>query len=39
MQLFTRGTGALLRQQKKRGILRLIKDPQYDRFDLWEIAV
>jgi hypothetical protein len=39
LQLFTRRTGALLRHQKKRGILRSIKDPQYGRFDLWEIAV
>jgi hypothetical protein len=39
LQLFTRRTGALLRWQKKRGILRSIKDPQHGRFDLWEIAV
>jgi hypothetical protein len=39
LQLFTRRTGALLRHQKKRGILRSIKDPQHGRFDLWEIAV
>jgi hypothetical protein len=32
-------TGALLRWQKKRGILRSVKDPQHGRFDLWEIAV
>jgi hypothetical protein len=31
----TRRTGAVLRHQKKRGILRSIKDPQYGRFDLW----
>ena len=30
---------ALLRWQKKRGILRNVKDPQHGRFDLWEIAV
>jgi hypothetical protein len=28
-----------LRHQKKRGILRSVKDPQHGRFDLWEIAV
>jgi hypothetical protein len=39
LQLFTRRTGALLRWQKKRGILRSMKDPQHGRFDLWEIAV
>jgi hypothetical protein len=39
LQLFTRRTGALLRWQKKRGILRSVIDPQHDRFDLWEIAV
>ena len=39
LQLFTRRTGALLRHQKKRGILRSVKDPQHGRFDLWEIAV
>jgi hypothetical protein len=39
LQLFTRRTGALLRWQKKRGFLRSVKDPQHDRFDLWEIAV
>jgi hypothetical protein len=39
LQLFTRRTGALLRWQKKRGILRSVKDPQHGRFDLWEIAV
>jgi hypothetical protein len=39
LQLFTRRTGALLRDQKKRGILRSMKDPQHGRFDLWEIAV
>jgi hypothetical protein len=39
LQLFTRRTGALLRWQKKRGILRSIKDPQHGRFDLWEIAI
>jgi hypothetical protein len=38
LQLFTRRTGALLRHQKKRGILRSIKDEKYGRFDLWEIA-
>jgi len=32
LQLFTR-TGALLRWQKKRGILRSVKDPQHGRFD------
>jgi hypothetical protein len=32
-------TGALLRWQKSRGILRSVKDPQHGRFDLWEIAV
>jgi hypothetical protein len=37
--LFTRRTGALLRWQKKRGILRSVKDSQHGRFDLWEIAV
>jgi hypothetical protein len=39
LQLFTRRTGALLRWQKTRGLLRAIKDPKYGRFDLWEIAV
>jgi hypothetical protein len=39
LQLFTRRTGALLRWQKKRGILRSVKDPKHGRFDLWEIAV
>jgi hypothetical protein len=39
LQLFTRRTGALLRHQKKRGILRSMKDPKHGRFDLWEIAV
>jgi hypothetical protein len=39
LQLFTRRTGALLRWQKKRGILRSLKDPKHRRFDLWEIAV
>jgi hypothetical protein len=40
LQLFTRRrTGALLRHQKKGGILRSVKDPQHGRFDLWEIAV
>jgi hypothetical protein len=39
LQLFTRGIGALLRWQRKRGILRSIKDPQHGRFDLWKIAV
>jgi hypothetical protein len=39
LQLFTRRTGALLRWQKKRGILRSVKDPQHGRFDLWEIAI
>jgi hypothetical protein len=39
LQLFTRRTGALLRWQKKRGILRSVKDPEHGRFDLWEIAV
>jgi hypothetical protein len=39
LQLFTRRTGALLRHQKKRGILRSVKDPQHGRFDLWEIAL
>jgi len=39
LQLFTRRTGALLRHQKKRGILRSVKDDKYGRFDLWEIAV
>jgi hypothetical protein len=39
LQLFTRRVGALLRWQKKRGILRSVKDPQQGRFDLWEIAV
>jgi hypothetical protein len=39
LQLFTRRTGALLRWQRKRGILRSVKDPQHGRFDLWEIAV
>jgi hypothetical protein len=34
LQLFTRRTGALLRWQKKRGILRSVKDPQHGRFDL-----
>jgi hypothetical protein len=33
------GLGALLRWQKKRGILRSVKDPQHGQFDLWEIAV
>jgi hypothetical protein len=39
LQLFTRRTGALLRWQKKRGILKSVKDPKHGRFDLWEIAV
>jgi hypothetical protein len=39
LQLFTRRTGALLRWQKKRSILRSVKDEKYGRFDLWEIAV
>ena len=39
LQLFTRRNGALLRWQKKRGILRSVKDVQHGRFDLWEIAV
>jgi hypothetical protein len=39
LQLITRRTGALLRWQKSRGILRSVKDPQHGRFDLWEIAV
>jgi hypothetical protein len=39
LQLFTRRTGALLRWQKKRGILRSVKDEKHGRFDLWEIAV
>jgi hypothetical protein len=39
LQLFTRRTGALLRHQKKRGILRSVKDPKHGRFDIWEIAV
>jgi len=36
---FTQRTGALLRCQKKRGILRSVTDPKHGRFDLWEIAV
>src|SRR5690348_4869992 len=32
-------TGPLPRWQKKRGILRSVKDPKHGRFDLWEIAV
>jgi hypothetical protein len=36
---FTQRTGAFLRCQKKRGILRSVKDPKHGRFDLWEIAV
>jgi hypothetical protein len=39
LQPFTRRTDALLRWQKKRGILRSVKDPQHGRFDLWQIAV
>jgi hypothetical protein len=39
LQLFTRRTGALLRHQKKRGILRSVKDPKHGKFNLWEIAV
>lgn len=39
LQLYTRRTGALLRWQRKRGILRSIKDPKHGRFDLWETAV
>jgi hypothetical protein len=39
LQHLTRRTGALLRWQKKRRILRSVKDPQHGRFDLWEIAV
>lgn len=39
LQLFTRRTGALLQHQKRRGILRSVKDPQHGRFDPWEIAV
>jgi len=39
LQLFTQRTGALLRHQRNRGILRSVKDPQHGRFDLWEIAV
>jgi hypothetical protein len=34
LQLFTCRTGALLRHQKKRGILRSMKDEKYGRFDL-----
>jgi hypothetical protein len=36
LQLFTRRTGALLRWQRKRGILCSVKDPQHRRFDLWD---
>jgi hypothetical protein len=39
LQLFTRRTGALLRWQRERGILRAIKDPKHGRSNLWEIAV
>jgi hypothetical protein len=39
LQLFTRRTGALLRWQRERGILRSVKDPKHGRFNLWEIAV
>jgi hypothetical protein len=39
LQLFTRRTGALLRWQRERGILRCVKDPKHGRFNLWEIAV
>jgi hypothetical protein len=39
LQLFTRRTGALLRWQRERGILRSIKDPKHGQFNLWEIAV
>jgi hypothetical protein len=39
LQLFTRRTGALLRWQKKRGIIRSVKDLKHGRFDLWQIAV
>jgi hypothetical protein len=39
LQLFTRRTGALMRWQRKRGILRSVKDPNHGSFDLWEIAV
>jgi hypothetical protein len=39
LQLFTRRTGALLRWQRERGILRCVKDPKHRRFNLWEIAV
>jgi hypothetical protein len=39
LQIFARRTGALLRHQKKRGILRSVKDEKYGRFDLWDTAV
>lgn len=39
LQSFTRRTGALLRWQKKRGILRSIKDLLHGRCDLWKIGV
>jgi hypothetical protein len=39
LQLFTRRTGALLRWQRNRGILRSVKDTQHGQFDLWEVAV
>jgi hypothetical protein len=39
LQLFTPAHGALLRHQKKRGILRSVKDPKHGKFNLWEIAV
>lgn len=39
LQLFTRRTGALLRWQRKKGVLRSVKDPKHGRFDLWEVAV
>jgi hypothetical protein len=38
LQVFTGRTGALLRWQRERGILRSIKDPKHGRFNLWEIA-
>ena len=32
-------TGALLRRQRQRGILRSVKDPKHGKFNLWEIAL
>lgn len=39
VQLMTRRAGPLLRNQEKRGLLRVTKDPKHGRFCFWEIAV